>query len=217
MKTLEKYIDHTNLKAFATKADIEKLCDEAKEYNFASVCVNPYWVPLCAEKLSGTGVKVCTVIGFPLGATSTKSKAFETKTAVEQGADEVDMVINVGLAKDGEWEKLTQDIKAVVEEAKKTFKKTVVKVILETCYLTDEQIVKACECCKNANADFVKTSTGFGTEGATIHNVELMKKTVKDALKVKAAGGIRDKETALAMIEAGASRLGTSSGKTILD
>lgn len=217
MKTLEKYIDHTNLKAFATKADIEKLCDEAKEYNFASVCVNPYWVPLCAEKLSGTGVKVCTVIGFPLGATSTKSKAFETKTAVEQGADEVDMVINVGLAKDGEWEKLTQDIKAVVEEAKKTSKETVVKVILETCYLTDEQIVKACECCKNANADFVKTSTGFGTEGATIHNVELMKKTVKDALKVKAAGGIRDKETALAMIEAGASRLGTSSGKTILD
>ena len=217
MKTLEKYIDHTNLKAFATKADIEKLCDEAKEYNFASVCVNPYWVPLCAEKLSGTGVKVCTVIGFPLGATSTKSKAFETKTAVEQGADEVDMVINVGLAKDGEWEKLTQDIKAVVEEAKKTSKETVVKVILETCYLTDEQIVKACECCKNANADFVKTSTGFGTEGATIHNVELMKKTVKDALKVKAAGGIRDKETSLAMIEAGASRLGTSSGKTILD
>lgn len=217
METLEKYIDHTNLKAFATKADIEKLCDEAKEYNFASVCVNPYWVPLCAEKLSGTGVKVCTVIGFPLGATSTKSKAFETKTAVEQGADEVDMVINVGLAKDGEWEKLTQDIKAVVEEAKKSSKETVVKVILETCYLTDEQIVKACECCKNANADFVKTSTGFGTEGATIHNVELMKKTVKDALKVKAAGGIRDKETALAMIEAGASRLGTSSGKTILD
>ena len=217
METLEKYIDHTNLKAFATKADIEKLCDEAKEYNFASVCVNPYWVPLCAEKLSGTGVKVCTVIGFPLGATSTKSKAFETKTAVEQGADEVDMVINVGLAKDGEWEKLTQDIKAVVEEAKKTSKETVVKVILETCYLTDEQIVKACECCKNANADFVKTSTGFGAEGATIHNVELMKKTVKDALKVKAAGGIRDKETALAMIEAGASRLGTSSGKTILD
>jgi len=217
MKTLEKYIDHTNLKAFATKADIEKLCDEAKEYNFASVCVNPYWVPLCAEKLSGTGVKVCTVIGFPLGATSTKSKAFETKTAVEQGADEVDMVINVGLAKDGEWEKLTQDIKAVVEEAKKASKETVVKVILETCYLTDEQIVKSCECCKNANADFVKTSTGFGTEGATIHNVELMKKTVKDALKVKAAGGIRDKETALAMIEAGASRLGTSSGKSILD
>lgn len=217
METLEKYIDHTNLKAFATKADIEKLCDEAKEYNFASVCVNPYWVPLCAEKLSGTGVKVCTVIGFPLGATSTKSKAFETKTAVEQGVDEVDMVINVGLAKDGEWEKLTQDIKAVVEEAKKSSKETVVKVILETCYLTDEQIVKACECCKNANADFVKTSTGFGTEGATIHNVELMKKTVKDALKVKAAGGIRDKETALAMIEVGASRLGTSSGKTILD
>ncbi|MCR5699246.1 MAG: deoxyribose-phosphate aldolase [Treponemataceae bacterium] len=216
MEKLEKYIDHTNLKAFAVKADIEKLCAEAEENNFASVCVNPYWVPFCAERLSKTDVNVCTVIGFPLGATSTESKAFETKTAVEQGADEVDMVINVGLAKDGEWDALTKDIEAVVLAAKDTCKDTVVKVILETCYLTDEQIVKACECCKKAQADFVKTSTGFGTDGATVHHVEIMKKTVKDELKVKAAGGIRDKETALAMIKAGASRLGTSSGKSII-
>ena len=218
---LEKYIDHTNLKANATRVDIEKLCLEAKEFDFASVCVNPYWVSFAKELLTGTDVNVCTVIGFPLGATSTESKTDETIFAIQQGADEVDMVINIGLVKNKEYDKVTNDIKSVVNAAHKQDAifgtKSIVKVILETCYLTDEEIVSSCKCCLNAGADFVKTSTGFGPEGATLKNVKLMKETVGDKCKIKAAGGIRDKETAIAMIDCGADRIGTSNGTKICE
>ncbi|MCR4790792.1 MAG: deoxyribose-phosphate aldolase [Treponemataceae bacterium] len=213
---ISKYIDNTNLKSTATREDIKSLCQESIQYDFASVCVNAFWVPLAYQLLKDSDVNVCTVVGFPLGATSSESKAFEAKTAVENGASEIDMVMNIGLAKNGEWEKVYQDIKAVVEASKKADEKALVKVILETCCLTDEEIVRACQECEKAGADFVKTSTGFASEGAKVEDVALMKKTVGDRLKVKAAGGIRDKETALAMIEAGADRLGTSSGKKII-
>ena len=213
---LEKYIDHTNLKQDATKGDIEKLCKEAKEHDFASVCVNPCWVSFCKSLLEKTSVKVCTVIGFPLGATDTETKAFEAKKAVQNGASEVDMVINVGYAKNGDWEKVENDIKSVVKSAKEENENTIVKVILETCLLTNEQIEKACYCAQNAKSDFVKTSTGFSTAGATVQNVTLMKNTVGNSMKVKAAGGIRDKATALSMIEAGADRIGTSNGIAIV-
>lgn len=210
---LNKYIDHTVLKADTTKDKIVKLCDEAKQYNFASVCVNAYWVKLCAELLKGTDVNVCTVVGFPLGATSSASKAFETKQAIVDGATEIDMVVNVGEVKDGNAEAVTADIKAVVEAANGTL----VKVIIETCLLTDEEKVLACNCAKAAGAQFVKTSTGFSTGGATAHDVKLMKDTVGDYLKVKASGGIRSKEDALTMIEAGADRLGCSAGIKIME
>lgn len=217
---LAKMIDHTILKANATQSDIEKLCDEAKKYNFASVCVNPYWVPLASDLLKNSTVKVCTVIGFPLGATSSESKASETEIAILQGADEVDMVINVGAMKNNQTDIVENDILSVVNSARKTGKtqnkNIIVKVILETCYLTKDEIKKACICAKNAGADFVKTSTGFGTGGATVEDVALMKKTVGETMQVKASGGIRDYETALKMIEAGATRLGTSSGISIV-
>ena len=217
---LAKMIDHTILKANATQSDIEKLCDEAKKYNFASVCVNPYWVPLASDLLKNSTVKVCTVIGFPLGATSSESKASETEIAILQGADEVDMVINVGAMKNNQTDIVENDILSVVNSARKTGKtqnkNIIVKVILETCYLTKDEIKKACICAKNAGADFVKTSTGFGTGGATVEDVALMKKTVGETMQVKASGGIRDYETAIKMIEAGASRLGTSSGISIV-
>ncbi len=213
---LAKMIDHTILKADATQSDIEKLCEEAKKYNFASVCVNPYWVSLASDLLKNTEVKVCTVIGFPLGATSSESKAYETEIAILQGADEVDMVINVGAMKDNKIDIVENDILSVVNSARKTGKiqnkNIIVKVILETCYLTKDEIKNACLCAKNAGADFVKTSTGFGTGGATVEDVALMKETVGPSMEVKASGGIRDYETAIKMIKAGATRLGTSSG-----
>ena len=216
---LAKMIDHTILKANATQNDIEKLCEEAKKYNFATVCVNPYWVPLTSALLKNSTVKVCTVIGFPLGATSSESKAYETEIAILQGADEVDMVINVGAMKNDKADIVENDILSVVNSARKTGKSQnkniIVKVILETCYLTKDEIKKACICAKNAGADFVKTSTGFGTGGATVEDVALMKKTVGETMQVKASGGIRDYETAIKMIEAGASRIGTSSGIAI--
>lgn len=217
---LAKMIDHTILKADATKSDIEKLCDEAKKYNFASVCVNPYWVPLASDLLKNSTVKVCTVIGFPLGATSSESKAYETEIAILQGTDEVDMVINVGAMKNNKTDIVEKDILSVVNSARKTGKtqnkNIIVKVILETCYLTKDEIKNACLCAKNAGADFVKTSTGFGTGGATVEDVSLMKETVGSSMDVKASGGIRDYETAIKMIEAGATRLGTSSGISIV-
>ena len=217
---LAKMIDHTILKADATQSDIEKLCDEAKKYNFASVCVNPYWVSLASDLLKNSTVKVCTVIGFPLGATSSESKASETEIAILHGADEVDMVINVGAMKNNKTDIVEKDILSVVNSARKTGKSQnkniIVKVILETCYLTKDEIKNACICAKNAGADFVKTSTGFGTGGATTEDVALMKQIVGETMQVKASGGIRDYETAIKMIEAGASRLGTSSGIAIV-
>lgn len=210
---LNKYIDHTLLKAEATSAQITKLCNEARDNDFASVCVNTCYVPLCKKLLEGTDVTVCCVVGFPLGAMDTVSKAFEAKTAVANGAGEVDMVINVGALKEGNYEYVQKDIEAVVEAAKPA----IVKVIIEACLLTDEEKVKACELSVAAKAAFVKTSTGFSTHGATVEDVALMKKTVGDACKVKAAGGIRTYEDAMKMIEAGADRLGCSAGIAIME
>jgi deoxyribose-phosphate aldolase len=203
-----EYIDHTLLKANATQSEIQQLCLEAKTHAFASVCVNPYWVAKCREALNDSNVKVCTVIGFPLGASSTLSKASETRIALEQGADEFDMVINIGALKDKQDDVVLKDIRAVVEAAQgKT-----VKVIIETCLLSEEEKIRACELCVEAKAHFVKTSTGFSTAGATFEDVALMKKTVKGQCKVKAAGGVRSMEDMQKMIEAGADRIGTSSG-----
>lgn len=210
--SLNKYIDHTILKANATREQVEKLCDEAAEYGFASVCVNSCWVPLCAERLAGTDVNVCTVIGFPLGAMSTAGKAAEAATAVADGADELDMVINVGWLVAGEDDLVRDDIAAVVAGAKGRC----VKVIIETCLLDDEQKARACELSVEAGATFVKTSTGFSTGGATAHDVALMAKTVAGRCKVKASGGIHTAAEAQAMIDAGAERIGTSSGIAIV-
>ena len=209
---LNKYIDHTLLKADATQDKIETLCKEAKEYDFASVCVNTYWVPFCAKQLEGSDVKVCTVVGFPLGAMSSNAKAFETKDAIEHGASEIDMVLNIGEMKAGHYDVVRDDVKAVVEAAKGHC----VKVILETCLLTKEEIVKACELCIEAGATFVKTSTGFSTRGATLEDVKLMKETVKDKCLVKAAGGVRCRADLDNMIEAGADRIGTSAGVALM-
>lgn len=203
-----KYIDHTLLKPEATQDQIEKLCQEAKQYDFASVCVNPYWVPFCKEELKDSDVKVCTVIGFPLGATSSASKAFETAHAIEQGADEVDMVMNIGELLSGHDQAVQKDIEAVVQAAQGK----IVKVILETCLLNDAQIERACSLCVKAKADFVKTSTGFNSAGANTHVVEVMKQAVKGQAKVKAAGGVRNQADMDAMIAAGADRIGTSHG-----
>lgn len=203
-----KYIDHTLLKPEATQDQIEKLCQEAKQYDFASVCVNPYWVPFCKEELKDSDVKVCTVIGFPLGATSSASKAFETAHAIEQGADEVDMVMNIGELLAGHDQAVQKDIEVVVQAAQGK----IVKVILETCLLNDPQIERACSLCVKAKADFVKTSTGFNSAGANTHVVEVMKQAVKGQAKVKAAGGVRNQADMDAMIAAGADRIGTSHG-----
>ena len=203
-----KYIDHTLLKPEATQDQIEKLCQEAKQYDFASVCVNPYWVPFCKEELKDSDVKVCTVIGFPLGATSSASKAFETAHAIEQGADEVDMVMNIGELLAGHDQAVQKDIEAVVQAAQGK----IVKVILETCLLNDAQIERACSLCVKAKADFVKTCTGFNSAGANTHVVEVMKQAVKGQAKVKAAGGVRNQADMDAMIAAGADRIGTSHG-----
>lgn len=210
---LNKYIDHTLLKPEATKEQITKLCKEARQYDFASVCVNTCYVPLAKQLLAGSDVKVCCVVGFPLGAMDTVSKAFEAKTAVENGAQEVDMVINIGALKDKDYDYVTKDIAAVVEASKPA----IVKVIIEACLLTDEEKVEACKCSMNAKAEFVKTSTGFSTHGATPEDVALMKKTVGDVCKVKAAGGVRSYDDAMKMIEAGADRLGCSAGIKVME
>ncbi|QOY36192.1 deoxyribose-phosphate aldolase [Anaerobacillus isosaccharinicus] len=210
---LAQMIDHTLLKANATEEEIITLANEAKEYNFASVCVNPTWVHKAAGILKGTEVKVCTVIGFPLGATTSDVKAFETKNAIENGATEVDMVINVGALKDKDFDLVEKDIRAVVEAAKG---KALTKVIIETSLLTDEEKVRACELAVKAGTDFVKTSTGFSTGGATMADIALMRKTVGPNIGVKASGGVRDRETALAMVEAGATRIGASAGISIV-
>ncbi len=212
MKNIASYIDHTVLAADATEEKIQKLCDEAKEWKFASVCVNTCWTKFCAQQLKGTGVNVCTVVGFPLGAMCTKAKAFEAKCAVEEGATEVDMVINIGLLKDHKDDLVEEDIRAV----KQACGDKVLKVIIEACLLTDEEKVRACQLSVKAGADFVKTSTGFSKWGAKVEDVALMRKTVGDKTGVKAAGGIRTYEDAVKMIEAGANRLGCSAGIAIV-
>lgn len=211
---IEKYIDHTLLKANATTEQIKNLCSEAAQYHFASVCINPVHVAECAEFLAGTGVNVCTVIGFPLGANTSEIKAAEAAKAIADGAQEVDMVINIGAAKAGDFDAVQKDVEAVRAA---TPSDHVLKVIIEACLLTDEEKVEVCRRCVAAKADFVKTSTGFSTSGATVEDVALMAKTVGNAAKVKAAGGIRTRETAEAMIAAGASRLGTSNGVQIVN
>ncbi len=207
-----KYFDHTILKAEATEAQVAKICEEALANDFASVCVNQYYTKLVAEKLKGSDVDVCTVVGFPLGMSDTRVKAFETKAAIEDGATEIDMVINVGALKDGKYDYVLNDIRTL----KEVCGDVVLKVIIETCLLTDEEKVKACELAKKAGADFVKTSTGFSTGGAKAEDVALMRKTVGDAMGVKASGGIHTAEEAQAMIDAGASRLGTSATLAII-
>jgi deoxyribose-phosphate aldolase len=208
-----KLFDHTILKADATKEDVKKVCEEAMAYSFCSVCVNSYYVPYVAELLHGSDVKICTVVGFPLGAMSTRAKALEAKIAVMDGADEVDMVINIGALKDKDYDVVLEDIKAVKEACGNAL----LKVIIETCLLTDEEKIKACELSKEANADFVKTSTGFSTAGAKVEDVRLMRETVGNDMGVKASGGIHDKEFANALVEAGASRLGTSATIKIVE
>lgn len=208
-----KYFDHTILKADATEAQVAKICKEALENDFASVCVNQYYTKFIAEQLKGSDVKVCTVVGFPLGMSDTRVKAFETKAAIEDGAEEVDMVINVGALKDGKYDYVRNDIKTLKDVCGK---EVLLKVIIETCLLTDEEKVKACELAKEAGADYVKTSTGFSTGGAKAEDVALMRKTVGEELGVKASGGIHTAEEAQAMIDAGASRLGTSATLAII-
>ena len=210
---LNKYIDHTILKPETTQEQVEKILSEAKEYDFASVCVNPTWVSLAAESLEDSDVKVCTVIGFPLGANTSAVKAFETEDAIANGADEIDMVINVGALKAGNDALVLDDIKAVVDASGDKL----VKVIIEACLLTDDEKVRACQLSKEAGADYVKTSTGFSTGGATVADVALMRKTVGPDMGVKASGGARSYEDAIAFIEAGASRIGASSGVAIMN
>ena len=209
---LAKTIDHTLLKATGTADQVRSLCAEARQFGFKSVCVNPCWVPLCAKELAASEVLVCTVIGFPLGANASEIKAAEARLAVAQGAGEVDMVINVGAAKAGDWPQVEADIRAVVGAAGGA----TVKVILETCYLTDAEKREACAAARRAGAQFVKTSTGFGTGGATVADIRLMREAVGGALQVKASGGVRSLEDALALLEAGADRIGASSGAAIV-
>lgn len=211
--TINRMIDHTNLKPDTRKENIMQLINEAKEYHFASVCVNPVWVELAAGELKGTDVKVCTVIGFPLGANTKETKVFETKDAIIKGAEEVDMVINISKLKDGDNDYVQSEIAEIVEAAKG---KALVKVIIETCLLSDAEKETACKLARNAGADFVKTSTGFSTGGATVEDVALMSKIVGNTMGVKASGGVRTKEDAEAMIQAGATRLGASSGVAIV-
>ena len=207
-----KYIDHTLLKPEATSAQIAKLCAEARENHFASVCVNPTWVALAAKELAGSDVDVCTVVGFPLGATTTAAKVAETRDAIGNGATEIDMVINIGRLKDND----DAFVKNELEEMRKATQGHVLKVIIETCLLTDEEKIRACRLCDEARVDFVKTSTGFSTGGATAKDVALMRKNVSECVKVKAAGGIRTKEAMEEMIAAGADRIGTSNGVALV-
>ncbi|GBD86856.1 deoxyribose-phosphate aldolase [bacterium BMS3Abin03] len=213
-KNVASMIDHTLLKPEATPSDIKKLCSEAREYHFASVCINPSYVSLCSELLSGSGVKVCTVIGFPLGTTTTEVKRYEAEQAIDNGAEEVDMVINIGHLKEGNYKYVEHDVKEVVQTAHR--KNALVKVIIETALLTDKEKVIACLICKRAGADFVKTSTGFSKGGATVGDVALMKYVVGSKIGVKAAGGIRSKEDAEAMIASGADRIGASASVKII-
>ena len=209
-----KMIDHTILKPEATKEEVKKLCNESVGYGFHSVCVNSSYVYYCAQLLKDTDVKVCTVVGFPLGAMSTDGKVGETLAAVEDGAEEIDMVIHIGMIKSGDWKYVKEDVASVVEAAGD---RAIVKVILETCLLTEEEKIQACRICKEAGADFVKTSTGFSRGGATVADVELMRRTVGPVMGVKASGGIRTAAKAEEMAEAGADRLGTSSGIAIVE
>lgn len=208
-----KMIDHTVLKADTPLETVKRICDEAMEYGFASVCINPCHVAYCADYLKDSDVNVCTVIGFPLGANTSAVKAFETKDAIANGADEIDMVMNIGVLKDKNYDLVRNDVKAVVEAANGTL----VKVILETCLLTEDEIKKACELCVEAKADYVKTSTGFSTRGATIEDVQIMKAAVQGKAKVKAAGGVRTHEDMVKIVEAGADRIGTSAGCSLVD
>ncbi len=210
---LAKYIDHTLLKADASKEAIRKLCKEAIEYDFKSVCVNSGNIPLCKEELDGSDVLICTVVGFPLGACTTETKVFETKDAIAKGADEIDMVINIGRLKDNDMDYVTEEIR----QLKEACGDHILKVIIETCLLTDEEKVRACEAILAAKADFVKTSTGFSTAGATFEDVMLLKETVGDRCLIKAAGGVRSKDDFLKMIELGANRIGTSSGTKLIE
>lgn len=210
---INKYIDHTVLKALATFEDIEKLCEEAKEYEFYSVCVNGSYVSYAKENLKDSDVKIAAVVGFPLGAMSKDAKVFEAKKAIEDGANEIDMVINIGYMKSGKYEEVYEEIKAI----KDAIGENVLKVIIETCYLTDEEKKIVSKLSVKAKADFVKTSTGFGTNGATYEDVEIMKKAVAGKAKIKASGGVRDRETAQKYIDMGVERLGTSSGIKIMN
>lgn len=210
---LSQYIDHTLLKPTATKTDIIKLCNEAKTHQFFSVCVNSCYVDLAKTQLKDSAIKVCSVIGFPLGAMSTEAKVEETKQALKDGADEIDMVINIGLLKSKDFDTVWQDIEAV----KKSLPNTILKVILETCYLDNIEIIKACELAITSGADFIKTSTGFGTKGATIEDIKLIKNVINNCgVKIKASGGIRDTKTATEYIKLGVSRIGTSNGIAIV-
>ena len=207
-----KMIDHTVLKSDTPLETVKRICDEAMEYGFASVCINPCHVAYCADYLKDSNVNVCTVIGFPLGANTSAVKAFETKDAIANGADEIDMVMNIGALKDKNYDLVRDDVKAVVEAANGTL----VKVILETCLLTEDEIKKACELCVEAKADYVKTSTGFSTRGATIEDVRIMKEAVHGKAKVKAAGGVRTPEDMVKIVAAGADRIGTSAGCSLV-
>ncbi len=215
MSEIASLIDHTILRADATRQDVLKVCGEAREYGFASVCVNPYWVPLVTHQLEGFSVKVCTVIGFPLGANTTETKAFEATSAIRMGAQEIDMVLNIGALRSGELETVKVDIAAVVDASHAHG--AIVKVILETALLNEAEKIAACEACIAAKADFVKTSTGFSTAGATEQDVELMRRTVGTAMGVKASGGIRTLEDLQKMVAAGASRIGASASVKIVD
>ena len=210
--TYNQFIDHTSLKPQTTKKEIKILCNEAKKFKFASVCVNPCFIEFAAKELKGTKVKVCTVIGFPLGANTTETKVFETKDAIKKGAQEIDMVINVGKLKEKDYKYLTNEIAAV----KKACGKKILKVIIETCLLSDKEKVEICKCIKNAKADFVKTSTGFSVGGACLEDIKLLKKTVKNSLLIKASGGIKTKDEMIKMIKAGANRIGTSKGTSLI-
>ncbi|WP_186429964.1 deoxyribose-phosphate aldolase [Clostridium sp. BSD9I1] len=211
---LARMIDHTVLKADTKEEKIEEICKEALQYNFASVCINPCNIEFAAKLLKGSEVKVCTVIGFPLGANTTATKAFETKDAIEKGASEVDMVINIGKLKDKDYDYVKKDIEAVVKEAKG---KALTKVIIETCLLTDEEKIMACKLSKEAGADFVKTSTGFSTGGATVSDIKIMREAVGENLGVKASGGVRTYEDSIAIINAGATRIGASASIDIIN
>ena len=214
MKNIAAYIDHTLLKPDASKNDVIKTCNEAKKYNFASVCVNPYYVKLVSQQLKNSDVKVCSVIGFPLGCTMKEVKAYEAQLAIQNGADEIDMVINIAALKNKDYKLVEEDIKAVVEKAKD---RAIVKVIIETCLLTEEEKIKACQLSVKSGADFVKTSTGFSTGGANIPDVSLMKQTVGNKAKVKASGGIRDINKVNQLIDVGADRIGASSSVAIVE
>lgn len=209
---LNSYIDHTNLRATATLEDIKKLCEEAQRYHFASVCVHPYYVKVAKELLKNSNVQVGTVVGFPLGATTIEVKAFEAINAVENGADEIDMVINLGALKNKDYDYVKEEI----EEIRDSIDGKVLKVIIETCYLTEEEIIKMTEICNETFVNFIKTSTGFGTRGALVEDIELIAKHKNEILEIKASGGIRDIDTVEAMIEAGATRIGTSHGSQLM-